>query len=108
MAMSVDWVDRKRSAERQIGAFDPVPVRKSAFTQPLRVAQRPSAPQPSKCQREITFVLSFQSHCANSVARRLEQTQRRNSLRGSHDQSGPPMGGLIGGKHRRIREGFLE
>ena len=67
--MSVDW---GRPAERQIGAFDP--VRKSAFTQPLRVAPRPPAPQPSECQREITFVLGFQSRCANNVARRLEQT----------------------------------
>ena len=65
-------VDRKRSAGRQIGAFDP--VRKSAFTQPLRVAPRPPASQPSECQREITFVLGFQSRYANSVTRRLEQT----------------------------------
>src|ERR1700726_1371258 len=56
----------------QTGAFDP--VRQSAFTQPLKVAPRPPAPQPSECQREITFVLGFESCCANSVVRRLEQT----------------------------------
>ena len=65
-------VDRKRPAEGQTGAFDL--VRKSAFTQPLRVAPRPPAPHPFEFQREIAFVLGFQSLCANSVARRLEQT----------------------------------
>src|SRR5665811_1733839 len=67
---------RKRRHHSKPGPrLDPTrPVRKSAFTQPLKVAPRPPAPQPSGCQREITFVLGFQSRCANSVVRRLEQT----------------------------------
>jgi len=40
----------------------------------LKGAPPPPAPRPSGCQREITFVPGFHSRCANSVARRLEQT----------------------------------
>src|SRR5882672_2330287 len=62
------------SGQRSVKLGAIYPARKSAFTQPLRVAPWPPAPHPSEFQREITFVLGFQSLCANSVARRLEQT----------------------------------
>src|SRR6266700_6762882 len=68
--------NRKRSRSVKLGAI--YPARKLAFTQPLKVAPWPPAPQPSECQREITFVLGFQSRCANCVARRLEQTHVEN------------------------------
>ena len=56
-------------------------VSKSAFMQPVKVAPRPPAPQPSECQREITFVLGFQSRCANSVARRLDKPTSKLNVR---------------------------
>ena len=55
--MPVDGVDRKSHFKAARTVFDA--VRKSAFTQTLKIAPRPPAPQPSECQREITFVLGF-------------------------------------------------
>ena len=72
-------VEQKSDFGAVRSGFDP--VRKSAFTQPLRVAPRPPAQQPSECQREITFVLGFQSRCANSVARRLDKPTSKLSAR---------------------------
>jgi hypothetical protein len=40
----------------------------------LEIAPRPPALQPSEGQREMAFVLGFQSGCASSAARGLEQT----------------------------------
>jgi len=55
------------------------PVHKSAFTQTsgartqtLKLAPRPPASLPSNCQREMNFVLGFQSRYANSLTRGLE------------------------------------
>src|SRR5882757_4568605 len=68
-------VDRDRPEVTLQGREDRFyPVRKSAFAQTLKIAPRPPASQPSECQREIPFVLGFQSRYANSVARQLEQT----------------------------------
>jgi hypothetical protein len=67
-------VDRGRQEVTFQGRGDRFyPVRKSAFTQPLKVAPRPPAPTVRVCQRKITFVLGFQSRWANSVARRLDK-----------------------------------
>jgi hypothetical protein len=66
------------SGQRNVKLGAIYPARKSAFTQPLRVAPWPPALQPCGCQREITFVLGFESRCANCVARRLEQTHVEN------------------------------
>ncbi len=86
LTMSVDWDRAEVTFQGRGDRF--YPARKSAFTQPLKVAPWPPAPQPSECQRKITFVLGFQSRCAN-VWPVGSTSPRRNSTRGSHDQSGP-------------------
>src|SRR5260370_8091328 len=86
LTMSVDWDRAEVTFQGRGHRF--YPARKSAFTQPLKVAPWPPAPQPSECQRKITFVLGFQSRCAN-VWPAGSTSPRRNSTRGSHDQSGP-------------------
>src|SRR6266566_9828082 len=82
----VDWDRAEVTFQGRGDRF--YPARKSAFTQPLKVAPWPPGPQPSECQRKITFVLGFQSRCAN-VWPVGSTSPRRNSTRGSHDQSGP-------------------
>ena len=59
------------------------PVRKSAFAQTLKIAPRPPASQPSKCQRE-RFLVTLREQCGPPARTNL----RRNSVRASHDQSG--------------------
>jgi hypothetical protein len=71
LPMSVDRGRPEATFQGREDRFYQVP--KSVFTQTLKIASRPPAPQPSECQREITFVLGFYSRNANSVARGLEQ-----------------------------------